>query len=328
MYCLDINTGQAVFVETPADVDLSQAPFFYMAQYENAASVWMISFETMFQLAQHVKMDDKQLIMIYSVGRAGSTLASQVFAQVEGVINLSEPDAITWMVGARYFRPDKKAELMALLDASIHMLCKTPAKTAWVIKGRSFIIELGDWLHELYPQAKKIFLYRDAETWLASSIRAYSDDMTRTATEQKEYERGLREALAPGTPLIAQYSPDQYLTNTEILALMWISAMQRYTELHKLGIKMLAIHYPSWRQAPRETAIAMLEYCECRPTDMSAVETVLTKDSQAGTSLSQAAVHKHEISIQPSDLETLNRHLKNHTYIQTADFEAANTLKL
>ena len=101
-----------------------------MAQYENAVSVWTISFETMLQLAHHVKVDEERLIMIHSVGRAGSTLASQVFAQVEGVINFSEPDAVTWMVIARYFQPDKKAELIALLDASIRMLCKNPAKTA------------------------------------------------------------------------------------------------------------------------------------------------------------------------------------------------------
>lgn len=299
-----------------------------MAQYENAVSVWTISFETMLQLAHHVKVDEERLIMIHSVGRAGSTLASQVFAQVEGVINFSEPDAVTWMVIARYFQPDKKAELIALLDASIRMLCKNPAKTAWVIKGRSFIIELGDWLHELYPQAKNIFLSRGAETWLASGIRAYSDGVTRTAAEQQEYEREIREALAPGTPLIAQYSADQHLTDTEILVLMWLSVMQRYMELHKLGVKMLAIYYSSWQRAPRETATAMLEYCGCRPTDMSAVEAALSRDSQAGTSLSRDTVNRHETSIQPGDLEALNRHLKKHTYIQTADFEAANTLKL
>lgn len=328
LYCLDLNTGRAVFVETPADVDLSQVPFFYLAQHENAVSVWTITFETMFQLAQRVRVDEEHLIMIHSVGRAGSTLASQVFAQVEGIVNISEPDAVTWMVIARYFQPDKKVELMALLDACIRMLCKTPTKTAWVIKGRSFIIELGDWLHELYPQAKNIFLYRDAETWLASGIRAYSDGVTRTAAEQREYERSVREALAPGTPLIAQYSADQHLTDTEILVLMWLSVMQKHMELHELGVKMLAINYASWQQAPRETATAMLDYCGCRPTDMSAIEAALTKDSQAGTSLSRDAVHKHETSIQPSDLEALNRHLKNHAYIQTADFEVANTLKL
>jgi hypothetical protein len=287
-----------------------------------------ISFETMLQLAHRVNLDEERLVILHSVGRAGSTLASQIFAQVEGVINISEPDAITWMVGARYFQPDKKAELIALLNATIHMLCKTPAKTAWVIKGRSFIVELGDWLYELYPHAKNIFLYRDAETWLSSGIRAYSDGVTRTATEQKQYEQGLRKALVLGTPLIAQYDTDKHLTSTELLVLMWLSVMQKYVELHELGLNMLAICYPSWQQAPRETAIAMLEYCECRPTDMSAIDATLSRDSQAGTSLSRDTLQKHEASIQPSDLATLNLHLGQHAYIQSADFEAPNTLKL
>jgi hypothetical protein len=109
---------------------------------------------------------------------------------------------------------------------------------------------------------------------------------------------------------------------------MWLSVMQRYMELHKLGVKMLAIRYPNWQGTPRETAVTMLEYCECLPTDLSTVEAALLRDSQAGTLLSQEAVQKNEISVQPSDLEELNRHLKNHAYIQIADFEVANTLKL
>ncbi|HSH78164.1 MAG TPA: hypothetical protein VLA19_06495 [Herpetosiphonaceae bacterium] len=36
LYCLDHDSRRAIFVETPPDVDLSQAPFYYQAQYEAA----------------------------------------------------------------------------------------------------------------------------------------------------------------------------------------------------------------------------------------------------------------------------------------------------
>ena len=328
LYALDLADSRAVFVETPPDVNLSHAPFYYLAQYENAVRVLTVSFTSMIQLAQSVILDDARLILIHSVGRAGSTLASQIFAQVEGVINISEPDALTWLVVARYFQPDNKDGLLALLDATVRLLCKTPAQTAWVIKGRSFVIELGDWLHQIFPRTKNLFLYRDAETWLQSSLRAYDDGVERTDEERWAMENETRELMKLATPLIAQYAPEKHLSNVGILTLMWLSVMERYMKLQGMGIEMLAIRYVNWRSAPHETAVAMLDYCGCRPTNTTVINEVLTRDSQAGTSLSQEAVKQKEKVIQANDLEELNWHLQNHTVIKAADFEVANTLKL
>ena len=111
---------------------LSQAPFYYQAQYENAVHVITLPFEMLIQLAQSITIDDNRLVFIHSTGRSGSTLASRIFAQIPGVINMSEPDVLTQLVAARFAQPDKQAELKILLDASMRLLCKTPAQTAWV----------------------------------------------------------------------------------------------------------------------------------------------------------------------------------------------------
>ena len=63
-------------------------------------------------------------------------------------------------------------DLVALLKATIRLLCTTPAETAWVIKGQSFVIELGDWIHALFPRTNNLFLYRHGETWLRSGLLA------------------------------------------------------------------------------------------------------------------------------------------------------------
>ena len=52
LYSLDFERKEAVFVETPPDVDLSQAPFFVTAQHDHAKRVCTISFDTMIELAQ------------------------------------------------------------------------------------------------------------------------------------------------------------------------------------------------------------------------------------------------------------------------------------
>ena len=326
LYTLDLDNRQAVFVETPPDVNLSHAPFYYAAQYEHAARVLTIPFETMLRLAQSVPVDDKRLVFIHSVARAGSTLASQIFAQVDGVVNISEPDALTLLVRARYYQPDNEDGLKVLLEAAVRLLCKTPAPTGWVIKGRSFVIQLGDWLHHCFPHTKNLFLYRDAETWLISCIRAFGLSVDQTDEERLAAEKRIREFITPVSPLVAQYNEDRHLPYAGILSLMWLSVMERYLKLHEMGIEMLAIRYAGWRETPRETAAAMLDYCGFHPADMTAIYDTLSRDSQAGTILSQEAVLQHKSRIQASDRQELNRHLQNHPAIQIADFEVPNTL--
>jgi hypothetical protein len=328
LYSLDLENRRAVFVETPADVNLSQAPFYFVTQFEKAQRVLAMSLETMLQLAQSVDVDDNRLISIYSVGRCGSTLASQVFAQIPGVINISEPHVLMQLVIARNSRAHNEDELVALLEATIRLLCKTAAETAWVIKGQSFVIELGDWLHEIHPQTKNLFLYRHAETWLRSGLRAYSPGVVGTDEESSARENRRRALLGSLVPLIAQFDAKQPLSHAGMLALMWLRAMERYVQLCRMGMKMLAIRYASWRSAPRRTAEAMLDYCRCRPTDMTTVYETLNRDSQAGTGLSREALEQRKRAIAEVELEELNWHLQNHAFIHEADFKVPNTLGL
>ena len=328
LYGLDFENSWAVFVETPADVDLSQAPFYFRTQFEKATRVLTIPFEAMIQFAKSVTIDDNRLILIYSVGRCGSTLASQIFAQIPGVINISEPYVLSQLVIARNTKKAKDDELVALLEAAIYLLCKTAAVTAWVVKGQSFSIELGDWLHKLYPHTKNLFLYRHAETWLLSGLRAYGRGVEATDEERRAREKQRREILGPLVPLIAQYDPGQPLPHAGTLSLMWLRAMERYVQYCNMGIEMLAIRYDSWRSAPRQTAEAMLDYCRCRPTDLTAIYETLNRDSQADTHLSREALEQHKRVITDLELEELHRHLQNHAFLHEADFEVPNTLKI
>ncbi|MGD9147684.1 MAG: hypothetical protein PVI80_19110 [Anaerolineae bacterium] len=328
MYSLDFENGQAVFVETPADIDLSQASFYFDPQFEKAKRVLTIPLETMRKLAKSVTIDDSRLILLYSTGRCGSTLASQIFAQIPGVINISEPHALSQLVVARNSRAYREDDLVALLKATVCLLCKTAAETAWVIKGQSFVIELGDWLHELYPQTKNLFLYRHAETWLRSGLRAYSHVVAGTEEERIARENQRREVLGPLVPAIAQYDAQRPLSHAEMLALMWLSAMERYVQYCNMGIEMLAIRYASWRSAPRETAEAMLDYCQCRPADMTAIYETLNRDSQAGTGLSREALVQRKRVVAEREQKEFHWHLRNHAFIHEADYEVPNTLKI
>ena len=193
--------------------------------------------------------------------------------------------------------------------------------------GQSFVIELGDWLHNLYPQSKNIFLYRHAETWLRSGLRAYGQGRATTEEESQLQEEQRREILGPLVPSIAQYDPNQPLPHAGTLSLMWLRAMELYVQYCNMGHQMLAIRYESWRKAPRQTASTMLDYCQCRPTDMTAIYETLNRDSQAGTHLSRNILGQHKRVLADHELAELNKHLQNHAFIHEADFEVPYTMK-
>jgi hypothetical protein len=324
LYGLDFENRLAIFVETPADIDLSQAPFYFNAQFEMAKRVLTIPFEAMVQMAESVTIDDNRLISIYSVGRCGSTLASQIFAQVPGVINISEPFALSQLVIARNTRKASEDELIALLEAAICLLCKTQSETAWVVKGQSFVIELADWLNNIYPHTRNLFLYRHAETWLESGLRAFSRGVEETDEEHKIR----RELLGSLVPAIAEYYPELPLSHTGMLSLMWLTAMERYVQSSRKGIEMLAIRYASWLSDPHKTADAMLDYCGCKPTEMTAIYETLNRDSQADSHLSREALQQHNRGLHELEQEELHSFLKQHAFINQADFEVPNTLKI
>jgi hypothetical protein len=328
LYAFDLEHAQAVFVETASPIELSQAPFYYQAQYENTTRAFTLPIEAMIGLAQSVTLDDSKLIFIQSMGRCGSTLASKLFAQLPGVINMSEPDTLTQLVVARFMQPENQAGIKMLLDAAVRLLCKTPAQMAWVIKGRSWVIELGDWLHELYPHAKTVYLYRDAESWIKSNLSAFVDSGAQTPEQIRQLEIEVRGWMRLFVPSVARYDPAQHLSMTGFTSLMWLDSIERYMDWYKAGIPMLAIPYSSWKLDPLRTALSMLEYCGQRPEETSAIEETLSKDSQEGSSISQDTVKKKAISLDLFDKEEMNRFLQNHPYIHSAEFEVPNSLKL
>lgn len=118
----------------------------------------------------------EKMIMIYSVGRCGSTLLSKVFNQIETVLSLSEPDVFSQIVGLRNPDGSNDTEIAQLLKICIYLLSKPALKgkqSCCVLKLRSFCIELGDLIYQAFPDSKVIFLYRNAEAVVQSSISAF-----------------------------------------------------------------------------------------------------------------------------------------------------------
>lgn len=326
LYSLEFETRQAVFVEIPAEIDLSQAPFMYVTQYDAAISVITLSFDDLLLLAEKVSVDKERLIFIHSTGRCGSTLASRIFAQVPGVINLSEPFFLPQIVIQKVAKSFPEDHLKALFKASIVLLCKSDAARAWVIKEHSYVIELIKWVGELFQEAKQLFLYRDAETWMRSCLSAYVGGGKKTTAEEiYEDEKEIREYIARFTPPLYKQANVPHFTFAELYGVMWLHTLTRHAEAYDLGMKMLAVRYTDWKKRPQKTAEAMLEYCDCLPIDLTPILSVLDQDSQAGTVLAQDVL-KEKWELSNHDRATLARVLSEHPFINSADYVAPNSL--
>jgi hypothetical protein len=326
LYCLDHVSQRALFVETAPGVDLSRAPFLYQAQYENTVKLIGVPYETLHALARRISLDDKKLILVYSVGRTGSTLLGSALNAARGIVGLSEPDVFTQLVAYRNWDGSNDAEISALVESCMKLLCKpteqTPDPAGWVIKFRSFSIELGDLLHKHFPNTRNIFLYRHAEHWLNSMVRVFGD--TEGDIGFRTFIQGWLSTLVP--PIARHVQADgTLLSYPSMFAMLWLNTLERYVSLLNSGMPGLAIRYEDMNAAPQETLRQIFEFCSLPMTSMEAVYQVLEKDSQAGSGMSREALSHKKSGLTDAQRSDLFRELQVHPEIQSPDFVVPGT---
>jgi hypothetical protein len=326
LYCLDHARQRALFVETAAGVDLSQAPFFYQAQYENAVKLIAVPYDTLHELAGTIALDDRKLILVYSVGRTGSTLLGSALNAAEGIVGISEPDVFTQLVAHREWDGSNDAEVSALVKSCLKLLCKPteqiPGPAGWVLKFRSFVVQLGDLLHENFPRTRNIFLYRNAEPWLDSMIRAFGAGGEDVGF--RTWAQGWLSTLVPPINRHVQ-AGGSLLSIASLCSLVWLSTMERFIQIQGAGMSGLVIRYEDMKVAPRQALTTIFEFCGLPTTSMDAVYQVLERDSQAGSGISQDALKHRQSGLSDAQRADLHRELQSHPIIREPDFIVPET---
>jgi hypothetical protein len=174
LYALDDEHRQALFVEAPPDVDVTEQPFLFRAQYLNAQRLLTVPYETLHQLAAVMGDRFRILIPMYSVGRCGGTLLSRALNRLNTVLSLDEPDVYNQIVVMRPPDGSRDAELVQLLRSCTRLLHK-PFRTGvdtLFLKFRPPSMEAGDLMYKAFPDSRAMFLYRNAEDWARSASRS------------------------------------------------------------------------------------------------------------------------------------------------------------
>jgi|SRR5579884_221206 len=310
LYCLDFDNRQALFVETSPECRLSQAPFLYQAQYEAARHLIQIPYDMLHSLAAEVRLDPAKLILIYSVGRCGSTLVSRAFNQVEGVESLSEPDVFTQMRWACSWEGPESSENAALLKSCTLLQCvpgRLQGAGAWALKFRSEVTILGPKFYSIFPEAKVVFLYRNAVAWMRSYWRYIQTCFPKAPTS------GLRTPNKEGhTPL-------------EKLAGAWLGTMQACREMQRQGIPMFLARYEDLTVAPWEVLSQMFAFCGLAERRVGNLDVVLKEDAQEGTALSRTSLAAAPIPFTEEDERELRRLLQECAGDWSADIVLPGT---
>lgn len=295
IYCFDPENRRVLFVQTPAGWDLLEEPFFYKAQYDHAERLYALPYDLFHQLASRIP-ETGHLVHIHSTGRAGSTLLSKAFGEVQSATSVSESDIYSQAARMRFSgAPDE--EIVSLLRSGTAFLFKpsfTRGSALNVVKHRSTCIEAADLIARA-REAHHVFLYRDLEGYVRSSVRAFG-----FGNAPPEVRRRTVRGMGGSVPLLRQEGERRAdLDSTEIAALMWLSTMHAFTRLSAGGLPMLPVRYEDLVGRPREIMSGLVAYLGLPASSVDAALRAFERDSQEGSPLARAAVGDRDDRITP-----------------------------
>ena len=337
LYCLDFKKKLAIFVKTPSHIDLADHPFYYQIQYKYAEYVIALSYEDFYRLA-NLKTDPTHLDLIYSVGRCGSTLLIQAFKKLPHAFCLSEPDVYTQIVKLRYDKNISRAEVLDLLRSCTKMLFKPTASSSsveamhMVLKFRSMSIELADLLYELYPKARVLFLYRNAEDTIKSFLSIMGTSGLHAWGRKGKLRFKLsvivlklrsnsKKNLFDLIPII-RYYPRDIISELGPLAIpmaLWLTGIKRFFDFKKTNMEIFALRYEDFIVNRESLLKKIFSYCglDVPQHTLFDASSVFQFDSQKKTSLAQDVVQKSELS--PREINLIKKFLSKDQDILKGD---------
>lgn len=259
LYCLDFERKRALFVKTPPEVPLFDEVFLYQAQHRYATQVFALRYDDLLEAAREQGSPRQKLVLLYSVGRCGSTLLARALQRMDGVFSLSEPDVPTQLAGVA-----KDPGTSALLEAAIDLLCRPPGHkrvSHCVIKLRAQGTALVTTLHRLFPASQAFFLYRNAVDVVRSYLRAFH-------------------------PLPASFR-DYHDDPVGFFARFWRSRMLHYVKAREQGVPILALRYEDLVGEPGALLAEVARRCGLSLRGVDSARALFGADAQDTSNLSR-----------------------------------------
>ena len=288
LYSLDLEGNLAIFVRLPAQTDLSRFAFIPQAQFDAAEQVLTLPLDDLPALS-HALPRPENLILLFSIGRCGTTLANHLLNTVPDTFALSEPRACVILALARHQLPAARAE--ALIAAVTRFLFRPPQGRTprnFAIKFHSQVLYQADLYHRAFPQAKYLFFYRDAKGWANSMSRFLQNlgnplllDPDRLAAAWR-----ILTAAAPLDALAATLDVTAPLTpHPPLLACAWAHYLNQFRGLRAAGVPFHSLRYDDLTTDRERSIRDLLAHCDLSASTMAVALATFDRDSQAGTAI-------------------------------------------
>ncbi|MCG8492665.1 MAG: sulfotransferase [Sneathiellales bacterium] len=176
LYCYDQDPANVLFVDETDIEILKDSPFIYQRQYERARHLYRVPLS----MLEKPDEDKTKRIFVFSTGRCGSTLLSNLMRLVPNGMTLSEPDYFYLLVRQFYQHwPDIKDPVEDLKKLVPNLvLDKGPVGTPiQIYKLRSQCVLIADKIRTAFPDAHFVFMHREAGGWFTSISKAFGQNL-------------------------------------------------------------------------------------------------------------------------------------------------------
>jgi hypothetical protein len=235
----------------------------------------------------------------------------------------------TQLVQMRDFSGSNDAEISALIRVCMLLTCKDQGngdQPIWVIKFRSFVIEVTDLLYAHFPQAKSLFLYRHVDPWAKSTARAFGGDEYPTQEQVVGFWMWSNMVVSK----IAGYklASLEGISGGLLVGLTWVSCQESCLDRLEAGQPLLPVRFEDLRADPDQVIGRIFDYCGVQVADRNGLLEVLNRDSQAKTPISRNQLKKADLELSQSDREIIQQVITAQPIINSPEYQLPGTLKL
>ena len=326
LYCFDDVNRQAVFVELPEQVSLTQEPFVYQSQYEYAQRVFTCPFPSFNKLAKQLPAV-RRPIFIHITGRSGSTLLNHALNASGLVKSLAEPDVVSQFASLRHQSNSvQEAELQELAESTVRFLFKDHHESglqAHAVKFRNQGTLVMDIFQAAFPQGKNLFLYRDVVGFVASFQRILRQVGLPESKPFLAWRAEFQSYLAGELSHFSRYVGGEQvaLTIAQQMTLWWLAVIEWYMVQHNQGVPAMAVSYADLVATQEETLTAIFHYCGLPTNRVVQGLQAYAKDSQAGTRMAREnPLEVNSQRLTPNELTAVQNILAQHPSIGRSDF--------
>lgn len=285
-FCFNVERSEAAFVRLADGIDLARFPFCYLAQFEKAEALVVMSFGELLELATQIP-DPKNLVHFFNTGHCGSTLLHHVFNRVRGTWCISEPMYFNQLAMERHvLGADAAAKLAQAGLRFLSLFVGAATAQTLVVKHFSQSTTQMKLLFEAIPESRCLFLYRDAKGW-TNSVYHFVQKVGGTmvlAPDRRAFTWWIMSGNSPQSELdgLIDLAAD-VVTFDEMAAVAWALHMRQYREALVDGLPMMTVRYNELVADREATVQRVLDHCGIACDDVSATLDAFEADAQEGT---------------------------------------------